>query len=217
MSDYNSSIDQCRTDFGKYLKRLRTDRKMTQASLQAATGVASTHSDPLLGVPQAGRPRQLQWLDEQGQVQRMDLGEQPLTTLRWGLYLFVPSIEGLRHIAAGPAAVPDPRPQPLTGEPYDPRSPAFDAWRRVVQDASLREFHRVLQPGGELRLVTDHDELWAWCEEHATRQCELFERLPFEPPASAAEGEVVGTNFERKYRREGRPFHAMTLRKRPSG
>ena len=42
MSDYNSSIDQCRTDFGKYMKRLRTDRKMTQASLQAATGVAST-------------------------------------------------------------------------------------------------------------------------------------------------------------------------------
>ncbi len=42
MSDYNNSIDQYRTDFGKYMKRLRTDRKMTQASLQAATGVAST-------------------------------------------------------------------------------------------------------------------------------------------------------------------------------
>ena len=28
-----------------------------------------------------------------------------------------------------------------------------------------------------------------------------------------AEGEVVGTNFERKYRREGRPFHAVTLRR----
>ena len=86
--------------------------------------------------------------------------------------------------------------------------------RRVVQDASLREFHRVLEAGGELRLVTDHDELWAWYEEHAARHGELFERLPFERPASAAEGEVVGTNFERKYRREGRPFHAMTLRKR---
>lgn len=42
MSDYNSSIDQCRTDFGKYMKRLRNDRKMTQASLKRITGVAAT-------------------------------------------------------------------------------------------------------------------------------------------------------------------------------
>jgi len=27
----------------------------------------------------------------------------------------------------------------------------------------------------------------------------------------------VGTNFERKYRREGRPFHAMILRARRDG
>lgn len=83
--------------------------------------------------------------------------------------------------------------------------------RRVVQDSTLLEFHRVLEPGGELRLVTDHDALWAWYEEHAARHAHLFERRAFERPAAAGEGEVVGTNFERKYRREGRPFHAMTL------
>jgi hypothetical protein len=37
--------------------------------------------------------------------------------------------------------------------------------------------------------------------------------LEFTRPASAAEGEVVGTNFERKYRREGRPFYGAVLRK----
>jgi transcriptional regulator with XRE-family HTH domain len=42
MSEYNESIDQYRTDFGKYLKRLRTDRKMTQAYLKKVTGVAAT-------------------------------------------------------------------------------------------------------------------------------------------------------------------------------
>jgi transcriptional regulator with XRE-family HTH domain len=42
MSDYNSSMDQYRTDFGKYMKRLRTDRKMTQAYIKKATGVAAT-------------------------------------------------------------------------------------------------------------------------------------------------------------------------------
>ena len=42
MSDYNSSIDQFRTDFGKYMKRLRTGRKISQVSLQRTTGVAAT-------------------------------------------------------------------------------------------------------------------------------------------------------------------------------
>lgn len=86
--------------------------------------------------------------------------------------------------------------------------------RRVVQDHTLTEFHRVLQSGGELRLVTDHEDLWAWYREHIERNATLFESKPFEPPQSAGEGEVVGSNFERKYRREGRPFHAVTLKRR---
>jgi tRNA (guanine-N7-)-methyltransferase len=86
--------------------------------------------------------------------------------------------------------------------------------RRVVQDATLVEFHRVLQERGELRLVTDHAELWAWCREHAARAGHLFEQRPFAPPESAGGGEIVGSNFERKYAREGRPFFAMTLLKK---
>ncbi len=123
--------------------------------------------------------------------------------------------------------------------------------RRVVQDAFLREVWRVLEPGGELRIVTDHEEYWAWMEEHFGRWCgedmaaqrqsgtpahgsllvvesqtrlatqhsapgtqhPRFERLPFEPPTGTGEGELVGTNFERKYRREGRAFNACVLRK----
>jgi SAM-dependent methyltransferase len=87
--------------------------------------------------------------------------------------------------------------------------------RNVVDiDIALRELLRVLAPGGELRIVTDHDELWAWDVEHVERATEIFERRDFARPASAGEGELVGTNFERKFRREGRPFHAMTLFKR---
>ena len=84
--------------------------------------------------------------------------------------------------------------------------------RRVVQDETLRTFHRVLKLGGELRIVTDHDDLWAWCEEHIDRHLDLFERKPFDTVDSALEGELAGTNFERKYRREGREFHSVTLR-----
>jgi len=83
--------------------------------------------------------------------------------------------------------------------------------RRVVQDRTLADFHRVLRPEGQLRMVTDHADLWAWCQEHAERNAHLFSRRPFDAPESAGEGEIAGTNYERKFARQGRPFHAMTL------
>jgi tRNA (guanine-N7-)-methyltransferase len=102
---------------------------------------------------------------------------------------------------------------------------------RVVQDAFLADAWRALEPGGELRVVTDHDDLWAWDEAHFDQWTSAehasaaraaggfpevpFERLDFARPESAGEGELVGTNFERKFRVEGRSFHATVLRKRP--
>jgi tRNA G46 methylase TrmB len=76
-------------------------------------------------------------------------------------------------------------------------------------------------PGGELRVVTDHDGYWAWMQERFERvgapgpaSEARFEVLPFGRARPDGDGELVGTNFERKYRREGRPFHAAVLRKR---
>ena len=86
--------------------------------------------------------------------------------------------------------------------------------RRVIQDSTLIEFHRVLVAGGELRIVTDHDALWQWDLAHADRHSDRFAREPFCAPPSAREGELVGSNFERKFAREGRPFNAMVLAKR---
>jgi tRNA (guanine-N7-)-methyltransferase len=96
----------------------------------------------------------------------------------------------------------------------DPWPKARHHKRRVLQRTTLEQFHRVLQTAGEVRLVTDHDDLWKWYEELIAASDDLFARKEFAPPASAGEGEVVGTNFERKYRREGRPFHSTTLIKR---
>ncbi len=117
----------------------------------------------------------------------------------------------------------------------DPWPEARHHKRRTISDAFLAQAHRVLAPAGELRIVTDHAEYWAWMEEHFGRWCgpvpsplegeggpsprgpgegyPRFERLEFTRPASAGEGEVVGTNFERKYQREGRPFYGAVLRK----
>ena len=91
--------------------------------------------------------------------------------------------------------------------------------RRLVQGPFLAQLHRVLEPAGRVRLATDHAEYFAWMQEHVAGVADLFEVLPFDSPASAGEGELVGTNFERKYRREGRSFHAMVLRRRevPAG
>lgn len=103
--------------------------------------------------------------------------------------------------------------------------------KRVVQDRFLADAWRVLQSRGELRVVTDHDELWQWDLDHFRRwtsdhgarllaECSIpapsgppFEMLPFDRPESAGEGELVGTNFERKFRRAGKQFHAAVLRK----
>ena len=83
--------------------------------------------------------------------------------------------------------------------------------RRVIQDATLTEFHRVLKDGGLVHVVTDHESLWEWDLEHFERNNHLFEMQPFTPVASADEHELVGSNFERKYKKEGRPFYATTL------
>jgi len=102
--------------------------------------------------------------------------------------------------------------------------------KRIVRNEFLADAHRVLEPGGLVRIVTDHDGYWARMEEHFALWCSpqsrdregaetaspRFERLEFSSPESVEAGELVGTNFERKYRREGRPFHACTLRKPPA-
>jgi tRNA (guanine-N7-)-methyltransferase len=102
---------------------------------------------------------------------------------------------------------------------------------RVVQDRFLAEVWRVLEPGGELRVVTDHDELWEWDMEHFRRWTAAggaagvpaglaaagvapFEMLTFTPPEWVEEGEVVGTNYERKFTNEVKRPHAGVMRKR---
>ncbi len=100
----------------------------------------------------------------------------------------------------------------------DPWPKARHHKNRVVQDRFLADAHRVLVPGGELRLVTDHPDLWAWYESFIARWTSpaapaQFERLAFTPPAWVDEDEVVGTNYERKTRAEGRPPQACVLRK----
>lgn len=51
----------------------------------------------------------------------------------------------------------------------DPWPKAKHHNRRLVNPATLRAFARILRPGGELQVVSDHDSYVRWILDHATR------------------------------------------------
>jgi tRNA (guanine-N7-)-methyltransferase len=75
--------------------------------------------------------------------------------------------------------------------------------RRLIQPPFLTQISRVLKPAGRVRIVTDH-------EEYFQQICQVVKGSALtEVESAAGAGEIVGTNFERKYRREGRAFYAI--------
>ena len=97
----------------------------------------------------------------------------------------------------------------------DPWPKARHHKRRLIQAPFVAELARILKPGGELRVVTDHP---GYAEQIGAvlAASELLE-VPYTAPVSAGPGEFVGTNFERKYRlRDGRPSFPFARRKAPS-
>jgi tRNA (guanine-N7-)-methyltransferase len=96
----------------------------------------------------------------------------------------------------------------------DPWPKARHHKRRLIQEKFVPTMHRILRPGGRLQVVTDHRGYWEENIEPVVRAAAGFEVVDYNRPGSAGEGEFVGTNFERKYRREGRPFYAIAAVKR---
>jgi tRNA (guanine-N7-)-methyltransferase len=91
----------------------------------------------------------------------------------------------------------------------DPWPKARHHKRRLIQEKFVATIDRVLRPGGRLQAVTDHQGYWEENIEPVVRGAKGFTVVDYNRPGSAGEGEFVGTNFERKYRREGRPFYAI--------
>jgi tRNA (guanine-N7-)-methyltransferase len=84
--------------------------------------------------------------------------------------------------------------------------------RRLVQAPFMQQAQRVLAPGGRLQIVTDHKEYFEQNIEPAIQAAAgagWLTLVDYNRPGSAGAGEFVGTNFERKYQREGRPFYAL--------
>ncbi len=89
----------------------------------------------------------------------------------------------------------------------DPWPKAKHNKRRLIQEPFLLQVERVLMPGGRLQIVTDHADYFEQIERIV--RASALAVVDYNRPGSAADGEFVGTNFERKYHREGRPFHAL--------
>jgi tRNA (guanine-N7-)-methyltransferase len=90
----------------------------------------------------------------------------------------------------------------------DPWPKARHQKRRLVQESFVPLMLRILTPGGRVQIVTDHKGYFEENMEPTMRGSGL-QIVDYNRPGSANEGEFVGTNFERKYRREGRPFYAI--------
>jgi tRNA (guanine-N7-)-methyltransferase len=90
----------------------------------------------------------------------------------------------------------------------DPWPKARHHKRRLIQPPFLKLVERILLPSGRLQVVTDHQGYFEDNIDPAIRGSNLTV-IDYNRPGSAGEGEFVGTNFERKYAREGRPFYAI--------
>jgi Dyp-type peroxidase family len=106
-----------------------------------SSGVASCQSDPLMGVAQEGDQRTFRF-NLNGELVRVSIPK-PFVTLEWGASLFVPSIAGLRTIAALSGTAPSDEAE--RGEAIIRRLGALDrrqamlAWKTCIEDFNAKD------------------------------------------------------------------------------
>ena len=86
--------------------------------------------------------------------------------------------------------------------------------RRLIQQGNMGVLTRCLKPGGEIRIATDHPAYFEQIKTVTDARQDELEVIAFTRPAGAQEGELTGTNYERKYIRDQRTIHTLALRKR---
>jgi tRNA (guanine-N7-)-methyltransferase len=85
--------------------------------------------------------------------------------------------------------------------------------RRFLCPANLEHLLRTLKTGGQLKIATDHIDYFQHIRELMAAEKRL-EEIEFLPAAGADKGEWLGTNFERKYRKEQRPIYTLAAKKK---
>ncbi len=85
--------------------------------------------------------------------------------------------------------------------------------RRLLQQSNVELMVRLLKPGGEIRIATDHADYFEQIKGVMDCFTDSLEAIEFQRPAGAREGELIGTNYERKYLNDGRPVYTLAVRK----
>ena len=87
--------------------------------------------------------------------------------------------------------------------------------RRFVCDRNMEQMLRCLEAGGIVNMATDYKEYFEQMQEVADKQVQSggVEVIGFIATAGAEDEEVAGTNYERKYIRDGRKIYTLALKK----
>ena len=87
--------------------------------------------------------------------------------------------------------------------------------RRMVCEKNIEEMLRCLTDGGIINVATDHAEYFQWMREAFDKFIEAGRvvEIDFIKPIGAGEDEMAGTNFERKYLKEGRKTNTIAVKK----
>lgn len=86
--------------------------------------------------------------------------------------------------------------------------------RRFLSNCNIPHLFRCLKPDGTIRFVTDDVKYYEATIKMFQMLDLYWEKRDFIPLPGTPDGEYVGTNYERKYRKEGRSVFAMEIRKR---
>ncbi|MFQ5503018.1 MAG: tRNA (guanosine(46)-N7)-methyltransferase TrmB, partial [Phycisphaerae bacterium] len=84
--------------------------------------------------------------------------------------------------------------------------------RRLFSDLFVEKAIAALRPGARWAIQTDHADYFEWISQRLDRRPELQE-IPYDDPTFGIIDEEAGTNFEIKYKKEGRPIYRLAYEK----
>ena len=83
--------------------------------------------------------------------------------------------------------------------------------RRFINQTNLEQLLRCLKNNGLIKIVTDHAGYFEQIEQVIAAHSRQLAKTDFLPAGNSADGEWVGTNFERKYRKENRQIFCLAV------
>ena len=85
--------------------------------------------------------------------------------------------------------------------------------RRFISTPNMAQMLRCLKAGGVIQIATDHADYFEQIEKVVKAYTGALEVIDFAPAAGAEDGELTGTNYERKYIKDKRDIYTIAVRK----